>query len=80
MLSKRIIACLDVSNGMVVKGIQFNNHKIVGDIVPLAKRYVEEGIDELVFYDIKASTQNKLVDRNWIEMVAEVINIPFCVA
>ncbi|MBZ2279337.1 tRNA-dihydrouridine synthase, partial [Buchnera aphidicola] len=80
MLAKRIIACLDVSNGMVVKGIQFNNHKIIGDIIPLAQRYAEEGIDELVFYDIKASTQNTLVDIHWIEMVAGVINIPFCVA
>ncbi|QCI18667.1 imidazole glycerol phosphate synthase subunit HisF [Buchnera aphidicola] len=80
MLAKRIIACLDVSNGVVVKGVQFKNHKIVGDIVPLAKRYAKEGIDELVFYDITAATSNKLVDRSWIEKIAEVINIPFCVA
>ncbi|QCI23672.1 imidazole glycerol phosphate synthase subunit HisF [Buchnera aphidicola (Macrosiphoniella sanborni)] len=80
MLAKRIIACLDVSNGVVVKGIQFKNHKIIGDIIPLAKRYAEEGIDELVFYDITASTKNQLVDRNWIKKVAQVINIPFCVA
>lgn len=80
MLSKRIIACLDVSNGVVVKGIQFKNHQIVGDIIPLAKRYAEEGIDELVFYDINAATNNVLVDRSWIQKVAEVINIPFCVA
>ncbi|WP_284443283.1 imidazole glycerol phosphate synthase subunit HisF [Buchnera aphidicola] len=80
MLAKRIIACLDVNNGVVVKGIKFQNHKIVGNIVPLAKRYAKEGIDELVFYDITASTKNKLVDKSWIEKIAEVINIPFCVA
>ncbi|WP_343154345.1 imidazole glycerol phosphate synthase subunit HisF [Buchnera aphidicola] len=80
MLAKRIIACLDVSDGVVVKGVQFKNHQIVGDIIPLAQRYAKEGIDELVFYDIKAATNNTLVDRSWIEKVAEVINIPFCVA
>lgn len=80
MLAKRIIACLDVKNGVVVKGTQFQNHEIVGNIVPLAERYANEGIDELVFYDIAASTKNTLVDRSWIESVAEVINIPFCVA
>ncbi|UPT14486.1 imidazole glycerol phosphate synthase subunit HisF [Buchnera aphidicola] len=80
MLAKRIIACLDVDNGVVVKGVQFKNHQIVGNIVPLAERYAKEGIDELVFYDITAATKNTLVDRSWIEKVAEVINIPFCVA
>ncbi|QCI15797.1 imidazole glycerol phosphate synthase subunit HisF [Buchnera aphidicola] len=80
MLAKRIIACLDVSDGVVVKGIQFQNHETIGNIIPLAERYTNEGIDELVFYDITASTNNKLVNRNWIERVAEVINIPFCVA
>ena len=80
MLAKRIIACLDVSDGVVVKGIQFKNHKIIGDIITLSQRYTKEGIDELVFYDITAATKNTLVDRSWIEKVAEVINIPFCVA
>ncbi|AEO07926.1 imidazole glycerol phosphate synthase subunit HisF [Buchnera aphidicola] len=80
MLAKRIIACLDVSNGVVVKGIKFKNHQIVGDIIPLAKRYANEGIDELVFYDITASTKNKLVSHDWIKKIAQVINIPFCVA
>lgn len=80
MLAKRIIACLDVNNGVVVKGVQFKNHEIVGDIISLSKRYTKEGIDELVFYDIKAATNNKLVDRSWIEKVAQIINIPFCVA
>ncbi|ACL29926.1 imidazole glycerol phosphate synthase subunit HisF [Buchnera aphidicola] len=80
MLAKRIIACLDVDDGVVVKGIKFQNHKIVGDIVPLARRYAKEGIDELVFYDITAATKNKLVDHSWIKNVSKVINIPFCVA
>ena len=55
MLAKRIIPCLDVRDGQVVKGVQFRNHEIIGDIVPLAQRYAEEGADELVFYDITAS-------------------------
>ena len=56
MLAKRMIPCLDVRNGQVVKGVQFRNHEIIGDIVPLAKRYAQEGADELVFYDITASS------------------------
>ena len=48
-LTLRIIPCLDVRDGQVVKGVQFRNHEIIGDIVPLAKRYAEEGADELVF-------------------------------
>ncbi|MDH3000747.1 imidazole glycerol phosphate synthase subunit HisF [Chelonobacter oris] len=80
MLAKRIIPCLDVRNGQVVKGVQFRNHEIIGDIVPLAKRYAEEGADELVFYDITASSDGRTVDKSWVERVAEVIDIPFCVA
>ncbi|MFT8229709.1 MAG: imidazole glycerol phosphate synthase subunit HisF [Enterobacterales bacterium] len=80
MLSKRIIPCLDVKNNQVVKGIQFKHHEIIGDIISLASRYVEEGADELVFYDIEASILNRTVDVNWIKKIAEIINIPFCVA
>ena len=80
MLAKRIIPCLDVRDGQVVKGVQFRNHEIIGDIVPLAKRYAEEGADELVFYDITASSDNRVVDKSWVAKVAEVIDIPFCVA
>ncbi|WAT10026.1 imidazole glycerol phosphate synthase subunit HisF [Rouxiella badensis] len=80
MLAKRIIPCLDVKDGQVVKGVQFRNHEIIGDIVPLAKRYAEEGADELVFYDITASSDGRVVDKSWISRVAEVIDIPFCVA
>ncbi|EEZ41440.1 Imidazole glycerol phosphate synthase subunit HisF [Photobacterium damselae subsp. damselae] len=80
MLTKRIIPCLDVRDGQVVKGVQFRNHEIIGDIVPLAKRYAEEGADELVFYDITASSDGRVVDKSWVSQVAEVIDIPFCVA
>ncbi|RQX25439.1 imidazole glycerol phosphate synthase subunit HisF, partial [Aeromonas caviae] len=55
MLSKRIIPCLDVKDGVVVKGVQFRNHEVMGGIVDLARRYAAEGADELVFYDITAS-------------------------
>lgn len=80
MLAKRIIPCLDIKDNLVVKGVQFRNHKIMGDIIPLAKYYAKEGADELVFYDITASPTNRLVDKKWIEKIAEVIDIPFCVA
>ena len=80
MLAKRIIPCLDVKDGQVVKGVQFRNHEIVGEIVPLAKRYAEEGADELVFYDITASSQSRVVDKSWISRIAEQLDIPFCVA
>ncbi|EAS43876.1 imidazole glycerol phosphate synthase subunit HisF [Photobacterium profundum] len=80
MLAKRIVPCLDVRDGQVVKGVQFRNHEIIGDIVPLAKRYAEEGADELVFYDITASSDGRVVDKSWVARVAEVIDIPFCVA
>jgi len=80
MLSKRIIPCLDVMNGIVVKGVQFKNHKSVGDFIELAKRYNAEGADELVFYDITASCDDRVIDKSWIKEIAKVIDIPFCVA
>tara|TARA_B100001059_G_scaffold7532_1_gene6259 strand:+ start:537 stop:1304 length:768 start_codon:yes stop_codon:yes gene_type:complete len=80
MITKRIIPCLDVKNNEVVKGIQFKNHEIVGSIVDLAEKYSNDGADELVFYDISASTHGSVVNKNWISKIAEVINIPFCVA
>ena len=80
MLAKRIIPCLDVRDGQVVKGVQFRNHEIIGDIVPFAQRYAQEGADELVFYDITASSDGRTVDKSWVERVAQVIDIPFCVA
>ena len=80
MLTKRIIACLDVRNGRVVKGVQFRNHRDMGDILELAQRYANEGVDELVFYDITASSDGRVVDKSWVNNVARRINIPFCVA
>jgi cyclase len=69
-----------VRDGVVVKGVQFRNHRVVGDILELAARYREEGADELVFYDITASPDERTVDRSWVSGVARVIDIPFCVA
>jgi len=80
VLTKRIIPCLDVANGDVVKGVEFRNHLKVGSIIELSERYNSEGADELVFYDIKASTTNSLVSKKWIKEVAKNISIPFCVA
>jgi len=80
VLSRRIIPCLDVRDGRVVKGVRFRDHVDMGDIVELALRYRDEGADELVFYDITASPQARCVDRGWVERVARVIDIPFCVA
>ena len=80
MLSRRIIPCLDVREGRVVKGVKFRDHVDMGDIVELATRYRDHGADELVFYDITASPQGRSVDRGWVERVARVIDIPFCVA
>ena len=64
----------------MVKGIHFSDVKDAGDPVELAKKYKEQGADELVFYDITASPQNRTVDRSWIARVARVLDIPFCVA
>ena len=80
MITKRIIPRLDVKNNKVVKGVQFTNHEIVGSIINLAEKYSNDGADELVFYDISASTHGSVVNKNWISKIAEVINIPFCVA
>lgn len=80
MLTRRIIPCLDVRDGKVVKGVRFRDHSVVGDIVELALRYRDAGADELVFYDITASPEHRTVDRAWVERVAREIDIPFCVA
>ena len=80
MLSRRIIPCLDVRDGRVVKGVRFRDHVDMGDIVELALRYRDAGADELVFYDVAASPEGRSVDRGWVERVARLIDIPFCVA
>ncbi|MFM7396513.1 MAG: imidazole glycerol phosphate synthase subunit HisF [Gammaproteobacteria bacterium] len=80
MLARRIIPCLDVRDGQVVKGVRFRDHQVAGDILELATRYRDEGADELVFYDITASPERRTVDRQWITKIAKVLDIPFCVA
>ncbi|MGQ0834476.1 MAG: imidazole glycerol phosphate synthase subunit HisF [Gammaproteobacteria bacterium] len=80
MLARRIIPCLDVRDGRVVKGVRFRDHRVVGDILELAERYRDEGADELVFYDITASPEGRSVKREWVRRVARVLDIPFCVA
>jgi cyclase len=80
VLSRRIIPCLDVRDGKVVKGVRFRDHVVMGEIVELVLRYRAEGADELVFYDITASPEGRAVDRTWVEKVARAIDIPFCVA
>ena len=67
-------------DGQVVKGVRFRDHRIVGDILDLAARYRDEGADELVFYDISASPESRSVDRSWVNRVARILDIPFCVA
>jgi cyclase len=78
--ARRIIPCLDVRDGKVVKGVRFRDHRIVGEILELAERYCTAGADELVFYDITASPDGRTVDRTWVNNVAAVLDIPFCVA
>jgi imidazole glycerol-phosphate synthase subunit HisF len=80
MTARRIIPCLDVKDGRVVKGVQFRDHRDIGDIVEHAMRYREEGADELVFYDITASAEGRSLDPAWVRRVAQVIDIPFAVA
>ena len=80
MLAKRIIPCLDVKDGVVVKGVKFKNHQIMGDILKYAQYYRDAGADELVFYDITASSDGRVVDKKWISKVAQILDIPFSVA
>lgn len=80
MPARRIIPCLDVRDGRVVKGVQFRDHRDVGDIVDHALRYRDEGADELVFYDIGASAEGRGLDPQWVRRIARVIDIPFAVA
>jgi cyclase len=69
-----------VRDGRVVKGVQFRDHRDIGDIVEHALRYRDEGADELVFYDITASAERRSLDISWVRRTAEVIDIPFAVA
>jgi cyclase len=78
--ARRIIPCLDVKDGRVVKGVQFCGHRDAGDIIEQAMRYRDEGADELVFYDISASAEGRSLSRDWVRKVASVLDIPFAVA
>jgi cyclase len=80
MPARRIIPCLDVKDGRVVKGVQFRDHRDAGDILEQALRYRDEGADELVFYDIGASPEGRSLDLGWVRRIARVIDIPFTVA
>jgi cyclase len=78
-LTKRIIPCLDVKNGRVVKGLHFQSIKDAGDPVELAEKYSDEGADELVFLDITASDEQRETIKDLVRKVASVIDIPFTV-
>ena len=78
-LTKRIIPCLDVKNGRVVKGLHFESIKDAGDPVELAEKYSNEGADELVFLDITASDEQRETIKDLVRKVAKVIDIPFTV-
>lgn len=79
MLTKRIIPCLDMTEGKVVKGIQFVNFRDAGDPVKLAKEYDEQGADELVFLDITATVENRDILLDVVRKTASQVTIPFSV-
>ncbi|WP_275316210.1 imidazole glycerol phosphate synthase subunit HisF [Tenacibaculum bernardetii] len=79
MLKKRIIPCLDIKNGRTVKGVNFIDIKDAGDPIELAKQYVKDGADELVFLDITATLENRKTLVELVEKIAQEINIPFTV-
>ena len=79
MLTKRIIPCLDIKNGRTVKGVNFEGLRDAGDPVELAKRYSEEGADELVFLDITATLEKRKTLVELVKRIAAEINIPFTV-
>lgn len=79
MLAKRIIPCLDVKDGQTVKGINFENLRYAGDPVELAKKYSQEGADELVFLDITATNEGRKTTVKMVEKVAQQVFIPFTV-
>ncbi len=79
MLKKRIIPCLDIKGGRTVKGINFVGIKDAGNPIELAKRYVQQGADELVFLDITATIENRKTLKDLVKRIAQEINIPFTV-
>ena len=79
MAAKRVIPCLDVKAGRVVKGVQFQGLRDIGGTVELARRYDQDGADELVFLDISASLEQRGTRESWVRDVAQQLNIPFTV-
>jgi cyclase len=79
MLSKRLIVCLDVRDRKVTKGVRFQGNVDIGDPVQMAAAYYRDGVDELVFYDITASAENRPIDIEMVAEVARTIFIPFSV-
>ncbi len=79
VLSKRLIACLDVRDGKLAKSVQFVDTKDIGDPVQKAREYYEDGLDELVFYDITASSDKRRIMLDVVEAVAEQVFIPLSV-
>jgi cyclase len=78
--ARRIIACLDVKDGRVVKGVRFEGHQDAGDPLALAQRYRDEGADEIVIYDIAASAERRTIDYEWLARIARALDVPLCVA
>ena len=79
MIFKRIIPCLDVDRGRVTRGVQFQNVKDIGDPVQYAQKYDTEGADELVFYDITASSDGRDLEMDWASKVAETVFMPLTI-
>ena len=79
MLAKRIIVCLDVRNGKVTKGVKFEGNRDLGDPVEMGAEYYRQGVDELVFYDITASSEGRGIDLEMVRGVAKHVFIPFSV-
>ncbi|AFG38505.1 imidazole glycerol phosphate synthase subunit HisF [Spirochaeta africana] len=79
MLQKRIIVCLDVREGKTTKGVKFKGNIDIGDPIEMARQYYDDGVDELVFYDITASAEKRGIMLDVVERVAEQIFVPFCV-
>ena len=79
MLTKRLIICLDVRNRKVTKGVKFKGNADIGDPVEMGAKYSREGVDELVFYDITASTENRQCDIEMVKDIARNVFIPFSV-
>jgi imidazole glycerol-phosphate synthase subunit HisF len=79
VITKRIIPCLDVDRGRVTRGVQYQNVRDIGDPIAYARKYDLEGADELVFYDITASSDGREIDMGWANSVAETVFMPLTI-